>query len=208
MALEIYLENISKRYGRNWVFKDLSYHFQSAKRYSITGRNGSGKSTLLSILCGKTPYSKGKIRYTDQGLALSVDEVYKRFSISTTSMLVIEEFTLEEIVNFHFKFRDLVGGLNTKDFLNALEMTGQKHKVISNFSSGMKQRLKLGLAICTQSNVLLLDEPGANLDRPSKDWFQSLLQKYLGSRTIIIASNDPEDYQICTESVNITKYKD
>jgi ABC-type multidrug transport system ATPase subunit len=72
----------------------------------------------------------------------------------------------------------------------------------------MKQRLKIGLAILSQSSVLVLDEPGANLDAPSKQWFQSMLAEYLGQRILIIASNDPEDYKICDQFLDISEFKD
>ena len=205
--MEIILENISKKYGSQWIFRNIDFHFEAKTKYALIGHNGAGKSTLLDILMGKIPYTKGKISYQVNGNIVGIDSIYKHLSVATTSMSLIEEFTLEEILQFHFRFRNIVKGLNQEDVLDLMELGKEKKKFISNFSSGMKQRLKIGLALFTDSSLLIFDEPGANLDLKSKQWFQTLLAKYLNDRTLLIASNDAEDYQICDHIMDIEDFK-
>jgi ABC-type multidrug transport system ATPase subunit len=81
------------------------------------------------------------------------------------------------------------------------------HKQIRYFSSGMKQRLKLALAIFSTSPILLLDEPCSNLDKEGYALYKELIQKYAMHKLIIVGSNDPEEYAFCTQQINLMDYK-
>ena len=71
----------------------------------------------------------------------------------------------------------------------------------------MKQRLKLVLAICSDTDLLLLDEPTTNLDDEGVAWYQTLIEKYTANRLVIVASNVKHDYHFCTQQLNIMDYK-
>lgn len=206
--MNIQLKDISKRFGNQWIFKNVNYTFNSSGKYSITGHNGSGKSTLLRIIIAKIPFTKGKLNFSDDsGSSIPEANVYSKISIATTSMDLIEEFTLEELINFHFKFRKYLFPEVKESIYELLDLENEKRKFISNFSSGMKQRLKLGLSIFSKSEILIFDEPGSNLDEQSKRWFQDSLASHLNNRMLIIASNDAEDYQLCESNLNLKNYK-
>ncbi|WP_235296846.1 ABC transporter ATP-binding protein [Portibacter marinus] len=205
--MDIILENISKRYGSQWIFRNIDYRFTEQGRYAIIGSNGAGKSTLLQVVVGKIPFTKGEISYQTKDGPINVDQVFRKFSIATTAMALIEEFSLEEIVRFHFRFRKPIGDLELDELLNISELKKESKKYIRDFSSGMKQRLKLVLAVLTESEVVILDEPGANLDEASKLWYQRLLNDWLGERTLIVASNEAEDYKLCDQFLDLSLYK-
>ena len=82
-------------------------------------------------------------------------------------------------------------------------MKGNKGKQIQFYSSGMKQRVKLALAILSESEMVILDEPTSNLDREGKDWYQQMIKSNIGKRTLVIASNDPEEYQMVDREVSV-----
>jgi ABC-type multidrug transport system ATPase subunit len=206
--MHIYLDKVSKKFNRQLVFRELTYHFQSGQRYAITGANGSGKSTLLQVIINKIPPSKGKISYKSaSGKAISADDVFEEFSIATTAMTLIEEFKLEEMINFHFKFKKPISNIFKTEIPALLGLEKETKKYIGNFSSGMKQRLKIGLAVLSESSLLILDEPGANLDVNAKKWYQSLLKNHLKDRTVIIASNESEDYVLCENHLSLESFK-
>jgi ABC-type multidrug transport system ATPase subunit len=71
----------------------------------------------------------------------------------------------------------------------------------------MKQRLKLILALASNSSVVLLDEPSTNLDLQGIDWYKKLVQDLTGEKLVIIASNDPHDLELCKSQINIMDYK-
>lgn len=206
--MHIYLDKVSKKFNRQLVFKDLTYHFQSGQRYAITGANGSGKSTLIQVIISKIPPSNGEISYkSNSGKVIRIDDVFKEFTIATTAMTLIEEFTLAEMINFHFKFKKPISKITSGQIPALLGLEKETKKYVGNFSSGMKQRLKIGLAVLSESSLLILDEPGANLDVNAKKWYQELLKKYLENRTLIIASNESEDYVICENLLELESFK-
>lgn len=205
--MEIILNNIAKRYLYDWIFRNIDYHFSSTARYAILGSNGSGKSTLLKILSGHLTPTKGEIQYKIAGQEIDKEDIYKQLSYASPYIDLIEEFTLAETVQFHRQFKPFLNNLSTDDFLGLIQLKKAKNKEVRFFSSGMKQRLKLGLAICSDTALLLLDEPTATLDEKSVAWFHELLEQYAKDRLIIIASNEERDVTTCQERINILDYK-
>ena len=98
---------------------------------------------------------------------------------------------------------------NFNDLIELLGFQKSKDKEIRYFSSGMRQRLKLALAICSDSPILLLDEPTTNLDVQGVEWYRGLMAQYTegSSRLVVIASNAPHDYDFCDATMNILDYK-
>ena len=89
----------------NGFLEILDYSFQSGEVYAITGPNGSGKSTLMQILWGQMPPSTGSIKYKISGTDISQEDIYRHVAVATPYLDLIEEFTLEEQLRFHFKFK-------------------------------------------------------------------------------------------------------
>jgi ABC-type multidrug transport system ATPase subunit len=208
--MEITLTQIGKRFRFEWIFKDIDYQFSKNQRYAILGSNGSGKSTLMKIISGQLTPTKGEISFFSNGTnkAIDIDSVYRFVSFAAPYIELIEEFTLTEILDFHQKFKQFNADLNTEKIIQLLGFEKSRHKEVRFFSSGMKQRLKLALAICTETPLLLLDEPTTNLDSQGAAWYRELLLKYGINRTVIIATNVEEDYIFFYDKqLNIINYK-
>lgn len=205
--MNISLENIGKRYRLEWVFKGIHFQFERGGRYAILGSNGSGKSTLMKVLSGHLSPSKGKIVYDAGGRQIQPEDVYKHISYAAPYIDLIEELTLEEAIAFHSNIKPLLPGMTPTRILDLLSLSRAQRKEIRFFSSGMKQRLKLVLAICSDTPVLLLDEPSTNLDQQGVDWYARMVEEYAASRLTIIASNDPHDMAFCTRHLNVMDYK-
>ncbi len=205
--MEISLHQVSKRYRYDWVFKGIDFRFQPGGRYSLTGPNGSGKSTLMKVLSGHLTPSKGDISFSIGDKKLAVEEVYTNLSYAAPYIELIEEFTLSEMLHFHQQFKPFLHGITPASITELLAFPKAKNKEVRHFSSGMKQRLKLALALCSDSTFLLLDEPTTNLDRQGVEWYLRLVEQYLGDRTVVVASNVEEDYGFCETGLNILDYK-
>jgi len=206
-ALTISVDGLSKRFNREWIFNHLDYQFLPANTYAITGPNGAGKSTLLQVLWGQVPQSSGTIRYRKGNSDIPVEETYRHLSIATPYMDLIEEFTLREMVDFHFELKNLRDGIVKDDLLKIMYLENAGDKQLINFSSGMKQRLKLALAFYTEADVYFLDEPGTNLDRNAFEWYKRELGLLPASAIIFIASNNAEEYPENASILNILDYK-
>jgi len=115
--MNITVENIGKRYLYEWIFKKINFHFKTATRYAILGTNGSGKSTFLKIISGHLSPSKGSILYQRKGQNVDSDDLYKQISFAAPYIELIEEFTLQEAVEFHQKFKTFRSNITTTHFL-------------------------------------------------------------------------------------------
>ena len=205
--MQITLQQIGKKFQREWIFRDISLTFQENQTYALIGPNGSGKSTLLLILSGLLPPSRGEILYHHQEQLIEAENVYRHQSIAAPYVELIEEFTLRELLDFHFALKSPLPTLTTAAILQKLQLEPTQHKYIHQFSSGMKQRLKLGLAFYTNADLLLLDEPCSNLDKNGIEWYYEEIKAILGKKLIIIGSNQPYEYQFCDTFVDILQYK-
>lgn len=205
--MNITLQNIGRRFNRDWIFRGIDYTFNSGQSYAILGPNGSGKSTLLQVLNASLSPSAGTISYTFQGKPVEADQVFNYLSLAAPYLELIEEFTLNEMVDFHFKFKKYRNGLNKKELINLLNLSKSENKLIRYFSSGMKQRLKLILAFCADTSILMLDEPTSNLDTQGVDWYLSLVEQFAHNRLTIICSNQEQEYGFCDKRLSISDYK-
>jgi len=209
--MTISLTDTGKRFNRDWIFRHLTYRFESGTSYAITGSNGSGKSTLLQVIAGAISPSQGKVDYFPSGSAeakaASPDNIFQYISIATPYLELIEEMTLEEFLQFHCRFKPFLPSLSIPEIISATGLSGAATKQIRYFSSGMKQRVKLAQSFFSDTPVLLLDEPCTNLDADGFALYQKLFSEYCNDRLVIISSNDPSEYSFCGEVIRIGDYK-
>ena len=205
--MKISVETLGKRFNREWIFKNVTCIFEAGTTYAVVGPNGSGKSTLLQVLWGQMPASIGTVSYSLQQKQIATEDAYQSLAIATPYMDLIEEFTAKEMIDFHFKFKKPREGKSSEEILDCLELTHASNKRLSNFSSGMRQRMKLGLAFYSQVPVIFLDEPSTNLDKKSIQWYHSELEKLPADCLIFIASNQEHEYPTSAKKIDILNHK-
>lgn len=205
--ISITLSDAGKRYNREWIFRHLSYTFQPDTAYAITGPNGSGKSTLLQVVAGAVGVSEGKINYNNAAAVIEDAGIYQYIAYAAPYLELIEEMTLREFLVFHTQFKSFYPGITPEAAAEAVSLTKALNKQIVNFSSGMKQRLKLAQAFFSNTPVLLLDEPTSNLDAEGIAVYHNLVQQYTKNRLVVVSSNDEGEYSFCREVVRISDYK-
>ncbi|MBC7418083.1 MAG: ABC transporter ATP-binding protein [Pedobacter sp.] len=205
--MKISLKNIGRRFNREWIFKHVDYEFTSGNSYAILGANGSGKSTLISVLNGSLTPSEGKVTYTTNQSTIDVSDIYKKISFAAPYLELVETFTLRELINFHFKFKDFSSGMDASKLIELLGLERSANKEIRYFSSGMKQRTKLALAYCAANPVLFLDEPTSNLDVQGLDWYRELNRNFSKDKLIIVGSNQEHEYDFCSDRIQLSDYK-
>lgn len=205
--MKISLDNISKRFQRHWIIKNVNYTFNAPGSYAILGANGSGKSTLLRIIAGIQSPSAGKLHYENQQGKIPRDKIFNYLSFCAPSQEIVEELTLDEFLKFHYSFKNIYPGLTLSKIVDITGLEDARHKPIGDYSSGMKQRVKLAQAIFTDSPVVLLDEPCTNLDDEGVLQYRDWIEQYTKDRLVIVASNDIREYFFCREQLHVKDYK-
>lgn len=204
--MNIELKDISKRYTRHWILRNIDYTFASNEQYAVLGANGSGKSTLLKMIAGYLSPSAGEILYTDGSEKVKRSDIYKHVSFSAPYVSPLYDLSIAEMLQFYERFKSLRKGLTTDDFIDALQLPVAPSHIIKELSSGQQQRVSLTLAILADTDILLLDEPGSYLDEKSKIWMNELIGQHLDDRITIIASNDRTDLVHTQEILQIEDY--
>jgi len=206
--LKITLKDIGRRYNNEWIFRHINYTFESGKSYAILGHNGSGKSTFLKVLSSSLTPSEGELVYNYGDEVLGVDQVYQQLSLAAPYVELIEEFTLMELIDFHFKFKSYLPSFDKETVISLLGLEHALDREIRFFSSGMRQRVKLVLACCSASSLVMLDEPTSNLDSSGEEWYLTLIDRTkLKSRILVVCSNQKKEYEFCDEHISILDFK-
>jgi len=201
--VSITLDSAGKRFGRHWIVQNFSDTFLGGEQIGIKGRNGSGKSTLLRMLCGQLTPSRGAVRLSVKGKEITPAERYRHVSWTGPYLEIMEELTILEFLQFHFKLKPLAEGLTIAELPLRLGLDHVRNRKLTDCSSGMRQRVLLGSALYAATEVLLLDEPTVTLDTEAAAWFHDELKTFKKKRLVFIASNDPDDLRNCKRIIEL-----
>jgi ABC-type multidrug transport system ATPase subunit len=204
--MKIRFSNAGKRFNREWIFRHLDYEFYSGTSYAVTGPNGSGKSTLLQCIGGMFQLSEGALEYKINNQNIDSEHFYKHVSIAAPYLEVVEEMTLREFLKFHSQFKTFRQNTSIEEIINIIGLEAASEKQIRNYSSGMKQRVKLAQCIFSDTEIVLLDEPCSNLDAAGIQLYDNLISNFCADRLVIICSNDAVEYQFCKERLHLPDF--
>ena len=202
--LTIEATGLGKRYQRNWIFRGLTHTFRPGTATALLGPNGAGKSTLLNTLAGQLLPTEGTVTYTLAGRPVPPDSLPQHLAYAAPYLELPDELTLRELLRFHTHFKPLQAGISIEKLLGLLYLERAAGQLVREFSSGMKQRLKLGLALFAAAPLLLLDEPTTNLDATGVAWFREQVRANRAGRTLLISSNVPAEYDFCDAQLLVT----
>lgn len=205
--MDIALEDVGKRYNRTWIFSKVQHHFTSGTSYAILGNNGSGKSTLLQVVSGFLSPTEGKVIYREANQEVPASDFYQHFSWVAPYVEVPEEFSFRELLEFHFSFKPLLKGMGLREIPAVAGLTAAANQPLTEYSSGMKQRVRLCLALFSDVPVLLLDEPTTHLDRAGISWYREVVQEYATNRLLIISSNQEHEFDFCQQQLQVGRWK-
>jgi ABC-type multidrug transport system ATPase subunit len=207
-SVNLSLRNIGKRFNRDWIFRGVDIQLNGGDRIAVLGMNGSGKSTLAKIMSGFVIPSEGSVQLNIDNELVHTDQYYRHLSYAAPYLELPEEFTLVELINFQRKLKPIVKDLPTHEIINRLGMEQEMHKPVVQFSSGMKQRLKLLLALLSKTAITILDEPTVNLDQQGIAWYRQLIDDNNSDKIIIVCSNHQSDeFDFCSQHLMIEQYK-
>lgn len=206
--MEIHFRGAGRKFPGQIVFQNLDLHIEEGAKWAILGGNGSGKSTFLKCAFGALSLSEGQLTHYSKGQELALGDAALQIAYAAPYLELIEELQVLDFLKKAEGFRPFKAGLKAEDVMDRALLTEAANKKIRNLSSGMKQRLRLCLALLSATDLVILDEPGSNLDRKGLEWYRTLLEAELGGRTLLIGTNYNEDEAfLCTQELRITDYQ-
>ena len=205
--MRVVLKNTGKRYNRDWIFRNINLEMTHGEGYAVLGFNGSGKSTLLQLIAGNQLASEGEIEYSIDGKNIPSEKIFHYISFASPYLELIEDYSLQESLEFHAQFKPFFKELTIEKIIELTGLQKSKDKELKYFSSGMKQRVRLVLAILSDTPLLLLDEPTSNLDKKGVEWYQQLMHEFGMNRIVLVCSNHQQhEYSFCKNKIVIEDY--
>lgn len=199
---------LNKSFGRRLIFNDLNFKFDTAGAYGISGPNGSGKSTLVKIIAGIIGSSKGTLKHTYKSKTLSEEQLHNHIGFVAPYLVLYEEFSTYENLKLFSDIRGLAFNKERVDYLlNRLLLYKRKDDLLKTYSSGMKQRVKFIFALMHSPQLVILDEPTSNLDEEGKASVYEIVKEESQKNIVLIASNEKNDLEVCTDIILLEKYK-
>ncbi len=200
-ALSIRAQHIAKRFNRLTLFKDIEVSLERGQSLAITGPNGSGKSTLLEIIAGiRAPTSGDIVCFIgDERIDSKKIMDYGGFQSSRVNPYI----ELSGYENLQFVSDAHIDSVSADELFERFGLFDHRNKKVKYYSSGMRQRLKILLAILRDPPILFLDEPGTNLDDDGKRTVFSYLESVMKFKIILIATNEEPEAELCGMRIHL-----
>jgi heme exporter protein A len=186
-ALE--LVGLERRYGERIALADVTLSLERGATLVVFGPNGAGKSTLLRVLAGLLRPHEGTVRVLGHRLPEEDWAVRGRIGLLGHEPLLYRDLTGRENLRYHASLHG-VRGERIDEVLEAVGMRRRADEPVRSLSRGMVQRLAVCRAVLHDPDVLLLDEPRANLDPAAGELVEPLIGRASG-RTRVVTSHDP-----------------
>ena len=200
--MRLTVENLGVRLGGRTIFEGLSFTWDAPGAFAITGPNGAGKSTLLKVLAGLLKPRRGDVRWHAGGRELTPAQARARLGFASPEMALYEDLTAQENLAFFAHARglpwDRAQGLA---WLERLGLAGRGDERLATYSSGMKQRVKLAFALQARPGLVLLDEPGSNLDEAGRNLLSILVREAVREALVVIATNDADEAALASSEL-------
>lgn len=183
------LASLGRRFGERTALEGVTLDVPAGATLAILGPNGAGKSTLLRILAGLLRPTEGVARVLGHPLPDGGWAVRGRVGFLAHEPMLYRELTARENLHFHAGLFD-VAPARVDEVLDAVGLGARADDRVAELSRGMTQRVSVARAVLHDPEVLLLDEPVANLDPGAADQVEPLIGRASG-RTRVLTSHDP-----------------
>lgn len=194
----ITLNQVTKGYVSKFLFKEFSYEFSASCAYVLRGANGSGKSTFLQTIAGLLTPDQGQVVYKKNHQIISREQFFRHQSFAAPYIPLLAYWTVAEMAQAYQILRPLDTD-KTEALLLRYGLQEVRQVLVKDLSDGLLQRLKLLLAVHTDAELLLLDEPATALDKSGLALFQEALMEVAGRRLIIMAAHHSREYSFLPE---------
>jgi heme exporter protein A len=185
----IELRGLTRHFGERVALRQVSLEVPRGATVAVLGRNGAGKSTLLRILATLLRPHEGSVYVLGQQLPRAAYAVRPKIGLLAHEPLLYRDLTGRENLHYHARLHG-VASARVEDLIHAVGMDARADDPVRSLSRGMVQRLAVCRAVLHDPEVLLLDEPRANLDPGASELVEPLIGAGNG-RTRVLTSHDP-----------------
>lgn len=204
--------NLTKYYSHRLIFGNLTLTLNENSSVGIVGKNGSGKSTLIKVIAGIISPSKGDMLLKIDDKSIPKEAFFKHIGLMSPYLNLYDELSGYENLEFFMNIKCPDIPINEREekinfLLESAGLFKRKKDLYKNYSSGMKQRLKLAFSLLSDPLLLLLDEPCANLDKEGIEVVYRFAEEQRKKGMLMVATNEESDLQLCDTLINIEDYK-
>lgn len=210
MAVEYVLQTsgIEKVYDKKKVLDDVTLNLEKGKVYGLIGKNGAGKTTLMRLICGLSYPTSGKLELFGKSKKREYNSMLSKLGALIEYPTLNGKMTAKENLKLNRIIRGITDSKVENEVLELVGLSDLGSKKVKDFSLGMRQRLSIAIAILSNPDFLILDEPVNGLDPIGVVEIRKLIKQLNESRgiTILISSHNLQElYQTATNYIIIDK---
>ncbi|KAL0841224.1 hypothetical protein ABMA28_014958 [Loxostege sticticalis] len=205
-AVGVKMMNLTKVFGKHVAVNNVSLNIYDDQITVLLGHNGAGKSTTISMLTGNLEVTRGSVWVAGYDMTWNASDARSHIGLCPQHNVLFNELTVKEHLEFFSRLKGFQGEqLNTEidTLIEKLELVEKRDYQSKGLSGGQKRRLCVGVALCGDARVVLLDEPTSGMDPSSRRALWDLLQKEKQGRTMILTTHFMDEADILGDRIAI-----
>ena len=189
--MELMIDRLSKRYGRDFALRELSLRCEPGL-LGLVGPNGAGKTSLMRMIATLLEPTEGSIRWNGQDIRTHGGTLRQVLGYLPQDFGIYPEFTGRQFLRYLASMKGLPRALLNRrvdEVLSIVQMEQEADRKLPTYSGGMKQRIGIAQALLNDPELLIVDEPTAGLDPAERVRFRTLLASLTSNRIIMLSTH-------------------